>query len=183
MDIDVKRVIETQGDIQIFIDFDNVSWKKLNGIGALPDTTIASFYINSANPGRIQSREYSELLSRYNGRHKEYVVSAGKNSVDFRIIYDAMECVLNGNGKYIYIVSGDQGYDGAIEAIQNNYKDQFLAIKRCDNMNEVISDYNAMQITKCEDIKPFLDEIYGSYRSGFILQRMKELYAYEETKE
>ena len=183
MDINVKDVIETQSDIQVFVDFDNVGWKKLNGIGALPDNTIMSFYVNSGNPGRIECKEYKELLTRYSGRHKEYVVPAGKNSVDFRIIYDEMECVLHRNGKYIYIISGDQGFDGTIKAMQDAHKDQFLAIKRCADMRELIADYKAMQIAKCEDIKPFLDEIYGSYRSGFILQKMKELCTYEEAKE
>lgn len=183
MNIDVKDIIETQSDIQVFVDFDNVSWKKLNGIGALPDNTIMSFYVNSANSGRIECKEYNELLIRYNGQHKEYVVPTGKNSVDFRIIYDAMKCVLHGNGNYIYIVSGDQGFDGAIKAMQDTHKNQFLAIKRCADMRELITDYKAMQITKFDDVKPFLDEIYGSYRSGFVLQKMKELCKYEEEKE
>lgn len=180
MMIDVKNVMCEQNSIQIFVDFDNVSWANMSDIEALPDSTTLSIYVNSSDANRIGCERYNQMMAKFDGQSKEFVVPDGKNSVDFRIIYDFIECILKRNNDYLYIISKDKGFDVAVRTAQQQNIEKFLAIKRCESINEVVRDYNAMKITKFDNVKPFLNEIYGSYRSGFVFSKLKELLNKEE---
>lgn len=183
MDIDVRDAMINRSNVWIFIDFDNVSWDNLAKIEGLPPSTNISLYVNDKNVGRLSCKDYTNFVDKCSANISQYVVPHGRNSVDFRIVYDVTQCLFEHRSDYVYILSGDKGYDGAIDEMQRTHSGEFMAVMRCVSLEEVLADYKVMQVMKCDEIKPFLDQIYGSYRSGFILQKMKELCSDEKSEE
>ena len=186
MQISIRNIMESdmtqttnekeEPNIFIFVDFDNVPWKNLNGIEKLSSSAKVSFYVNPSNKGRLTCEQFQGLRKSIKGKVTEKVATNGKQSVDFNIVYDMAHITSNfeeNDKNFIYIMSGDKDLDSIILLCQRDYADNLKACERFETIEEILDDIKIMSISNMGELRRLCENRLGAYRYEQFLHEIR----------
>ena len=112
----------------ILVDYQNI--QNLAGLKQLGESVVCEIFIDSKR--KISPEQFEEFEHVRPGWH--VVRHSGRNSADFRIVFELRE-LLNKYDEF-YILSKDKDFDSIIDHVSTNERFVGKRIKRIENLSE-----------------------------------------------
>lgn len=149
----------------IFVDLDNTSWSNIGVLETLNNKTKILFYADEAHAGMLENKNMMKCIAETSACIEKIKTSTHDNSVDFRIVSDMSAILTDFSVEYVYIISGDKGYDEVIQHLQEIYRGRARAIERFSSISDCMLDLHFMKGSSKEALKKILfDQFSRNYR-------------------
>lgn len=155
------------------VDGDNNINTGLHGIEMLPEEDYVMIF-------HSRSMEITKFKKRVKGcsAKVDFIesVRAGKNSVDFQITTELGFLSQYEDLQYAYIISGDKGYDAAIDYVKRRYSGRFKELERKESIFDCFQMAFILKAKNKQELNNAFIKEYGTDQGNLVYAHLKTLF-------
>lgn len=155
------------------VDGDNNINTGLHGIEMLPEEDYVMIF-------HSRSMEITKFKKRVKdcSAKVDFIesVRAGKNSVDFQITTELGFLSQYEDLRYAYIISGDKGYDAAIDYVKRRYSGRFKELERKESIFDCFQMAFILRAKNKQELNNAFIREYGTAQGDLVYAHLKTLF-------